>query len=183
MGLRSVLFALLLVPAPAALAGDPSVARVPDVSRNECEDGGHGFVVADPLQRGTAGASVRVDRSFPAKSGKGCVAFAYARRPGQVPVLFHVATPVTGLTRLGFWIRSDSATAAVVVLNDLDGASFNAVVRLPAGQWVRADLAPASFRLNEDCKVRKPRLDPSRLGQGFGLFEGLGKAGAELGRQ
>lgn len=109
----------------------------------------------------------------------GSLVLAYER--GKLAPLAGTAL-MTGMKELRLRIRSAEAGTFVVALKDRDGAAFNQPFALPAGEWTDVVLPAAKFALNRESVVRKPRLDPARLGAGWVLVDAAAIVGGGKGR-
>lgn len=101
-------------------------------------------------------------------SARDGVRFRYQRER-----LLGLAHPVllTELRELRLSLRSDHSGVLAIVLEDRDGAGFNYPIVVKAGQTTSVRVRPADFKLNEDARVKKPRLDAARLGAGFAIID------------
>lgn len=91
-----------------------------------------------------------------------------------------LARPVsmTGFRSIEFDVWSQFGTILIVPLDDLDGAKFNAPVKLDAGQWKHVKLSAGDFHLSDDSPVKKPTLSATRAGVVFSLADIGGVLGA-----
>jgi len=111
--------------------------------------------------------------------GAGSVQLAFERTPGATALVRPCL--LVGLRRLEFSAWGAKETPLLITAEDRDGARFHVVRPLPAGEWTRVSVTPADFELAPDSPVKKPGMDPDRLGLGFGLLDAggvLGKTGA-----
>ncbi len=88
-------------------------------------------------------------------------------------------TSLTHFRSMEFDIASQVATLVVVPVDDLDGAKFNSIIKLEAGQWHHVRLTPSDFRISDDSPVKKQSLDPSRAVMNFSLADLGGILGHE----
>lgn len=90
-----------------------------------------------------------------------------------------VQTPLVDLARIAVTVESKSDAPFVLLLVDRDGARWVKAVPIAAGKRTEVAATPADFALTDDSPVKKPRLDPARLGFGALLFDGGFLGGAK----
>ncbi|MBI2190710.1 MAG: hypothetical protein HYU36_01840 [Planctomycetes bacterium] len=96
------------------------------------------------------------------------VSFHYRRE--VLSPLAHAAL-LTELQEIRLTLRSQVNGAFMLGVEDRDGASFHFPFDLSAGQRKEVRARPSDFKLNDDSRVRKPVLDPQRLGLGYVLLD------------
>lgn len=104
------------------------------------------------------------------REGAGAVEYRYTRTPGHVDLL-GTSVLLTSLRTIELDVWSQVATTLIVGFEDRDGATFHATIDLAAGKWQRASVGVRDFRLNDDSQVKKPGVDPRRLGLGVALAD------------
>jgi len=104
------------------------------------------------------------------ESNGSALRFAYDRARGEF--LVHRAD-LNGLRELRIKVRSETDISLALAMDDRDRASWVCAFPLPAHRWVeiRIDDPASQFKLNPDSPVRKDRLDPSRLKEGWGMID------------
>jgi hypothetical protein len=108
----------------------------------------------------------------------GALEFRFDRKSGGVSLLL-VPAVLTNLRSIEFDVWSREKTAIAIGFDDLDRAKFHHGIELQAGKWKKVRIQHSEFTLNDDSPVKKPRLDPKRLGFGFGLLDASPFFGAE----
>lgn len=102
------------------------------------------------------------------KTGSGALEW---KSPGQKNLFKGLTTPVIlanfKLLELDLWSKEKALLA--LSIDDRDGASFNCPIELKGGEWRHLKLTPTDFKLNDDSKVKKATLDPTKLTSGFAL--------------
>jgi hypothetical protein len=99
--------------------------------------------------------------------------------------LVHIA-PTTDLREIRMLLRAKADCIIAIALEDTDKSGFHATVNLQASAgWTKIRFRPADFKPNPDQAVKKPVLDPSKLGGGYvivdaGLFQPGGAVGENI---
>ncbi len=141
----------------------------PDETVVACDrlDGWAVFNTGGQAAEGTISVT-RVPGTF--RKGAGAIEYRYRRTAGQVELLGTSVLLTNGRTiEVDVW--SQVATTMVIGFEDRDGAAFHWAMDLEAGKWKRASVGMRDFRLNDDAKVKKPGVDPRRLGLGLAIAD------------
>lgn len=145
-----------------------ALAQQADQDFLSCDTSADGWFVLDP-GGGGADAKLRVTREGP-REGTGALEMAYERKANVYAVL---VAPVllTNLRAIEFDVWSREAVAFAIGVEDKDRAKFHYAVELQAGRWRRVRIAPGELQPSDDSPVKKPRLDPKRLGFGLPMVD------------
>lgn len=133
-----------------------------DVDSFSCESTA-GWAVIDP----GGGAKAQLS-SAPGRTGR---SVELRQERTKKPAALAYAALLTGLARLEFDLWSEQAGVVLIAMEDRDGARFHHGVKVEAGTWMRVTLRPADFEPAPDSPKKRERLDPDRLGVGFGLLD------------
>ncbi len=147
----------LLLPLALALALPPVCAQ--DHRRYECETAEQwGLRRFD--RKPVTSARFAVE-------GKG-IRFTYDRSD---PNMLYHQVPLQDLRELRFSLRSESAAPLAILVEDEERALFWASARVPPRVWVEVRVEPGDFELHPRSPVKKDRLDPARLREGYGIAD------------
>jgi hypothetical protein len=99
------------------------------------------------------------------KSGKGALSYTYEITPKTVRVLaLQKPMDLTGMKSLRLWVKCSQATAVVVGLTELGGASYQAVAHCPAGAWQEVAVNLNELVVDDPAKDANGKLDLDQIG-------------------
>lgn len=111
------------------------------------------------------------------KTGKPALAFDYKIAPNQfVAAVLPVGTgSLARMTKLKFWLKTDSSTAVGVILSEKkpEGGNYAAIVWSPKDTWQQIELTPEDFAPSEgpnDPKDPDGKLDLDQI-EGVGVID------------
>jgi len=159
---------------PALLCMCAVAADMPDVEVHDFEKelGPFGALSYPPdLGPGAKPLVPELDASpGAAKTGKGALRFTYARRKERIDILT-VNTSLAQFQLLELDVRATAPALFAISVEDLDGAKFHYACELRNQNWRHLALQPDDFKLSDDSKVKKEKLDPERLGPAFAMLD------------
>ena len=112
-----------------------------------------------------------------AKTGKPALAFNYKIAPNQLvaAVLPVEYGSLAKMTRLKFWLKTDSSTGIAILLSEKkpEGGNYGAVIWSPKDTWQQIELTPGDFAVSEgptDPKDPDNKLDLDEI-EGIGVID------------
>jgi hypothetical protein len=165
MVLHRVLAPILSACIASVLISGTGIAQtVSDTTSVPCNQSSSWFAVDFATRVLLPVVATKVPGTF--RKGTGSVELKYTRTNGSVPSLATqvVLTNLHAIT-IDLWSKEDSVLVAFV--KDQDGATFNRMISLKAGEWQQVMLTPTDFALNADSPVKKSVLELERLGAGL----------------